>query len=170
MKVEEIMSVNVETCRADDTLDQPARIMWEKDCGVVPVIDDESHVIGMITDRDICMAAYTQGRRLSEIPVSSACSRTVRSCRLEESVDSAEAVMRAAQVRRLPVVDDEGTLWGIVSLGDIAQSLGTSDRKADGLSPQNVASTLAAISQPSDSPVADGGGRDASAGSQASLR
>src|SRR5438046_1875104 len=78
MKVEEIMSVDLETCRLEDTLNRPAQIMWEHDCGVVPVVDGEARVVGIITDRDICIAAYTQGRPLSEIPVSSACSQNVR--------------------------------------------------------------------------------------------
>lgn len=67
MKVQDIMTADVETCRLDDTLDRPAAIMWERDCGVVPVVDDESRIVGMLTDRDICMAAYTQGRPLPEI-------------------------------------------------------------------------------------------------------
>src|SRR5262245_6101900 len=64
MEVREIMSTDLETCRADDTLDRAARLMWEHDCGVVPVVDHEGTAVGMITDRDICMAAYTQGRPL----------------------------------------------------------------------------------------------------------
>ena len=62
MKVHEIMSTDLATCQSEDTLNCAAQIMWERDCGVVPILDQGSRVIGMLTDRDICMAAYTQGR------------------------------------------------------------------------------------------------------------
>ena len=148
MKVGEIMSIDLETCRADDTLNRAAQIMWEHDCGVVPVLDDESRVIGMLTDRDICIAAYTQGCPLWQISVSSACSRSVHACKLNDSLQTAEATMRAAQVHRVPVVDDDGKIYGIVSLGDLARHAHKPRQKADGLSYESIASTLAAISQP----------------------
>jgi CBS domain-containing protein len=149
MKVEEIMSTDLETCHPDHMLNCAAQIMWEHDCGVVPIVDDESRVVGMITDRDICMAAYTQGRPLAEIPVSTACSRTVYTCALTDSVESAEALMRRAQVRRIPVVDEKRKLYGLVSLADIAQCMEKSATQGDGLSARGIASTIAAISQPS---------------------
>ena len=86
MNVQEIMTNDVETCRLDDTLNSPAAIMWGHDCGVVPVVDDDGRVVGMITDRDICMAAYTQGVPLSAIRVENACSRTLRACRLDDDL------------------------------------------------------------------------------------
>jgi CBS domain-containing protein len=148
MKVQELMSSDVVTCRPDDMLERAAQIMWEHDCGAVPVVDAESHVVGVITDRDVCMASYTQGRPLWQIPVSTACSHTVYSCTLSDSVQNAEKLMRTTQVRRLPVVDTEGKLWGVISLGDLAQHVHRPGRKADGLSYESVASTLAAVSQP----------------------
>ena len=148
MEVREIMSTNLETCRADDTLDRAARLMWEYDCGVVPVVDHEGTAVGMITDRDICMAAYTQGRPLGEILVSTACSRDLRVCRAGDPIEEAEAIMAAAQVRRLPVIDKERKLCGIVSLGDFAQHVREPVGRADGLSLERVAATLAAICQP----------------------
>lgn len=148
MKVQELMSTDVETCRPDDTLNRAAQIMWEHDCGVVPIVDAESRVVGMITDRDICMAAYTQGRPLSEIAVSSACSRRVLTCKLDDSLKAVESLMRNAKVRRLPVVDREGKLYGVISLGDLAQHAHRPHLKADGLSYESIAATLAAISLP----------------------
>jgi CBS-domain-containing membrane protein len=121
--------------------------MWEADCGVVPVIDAESRVVGMITDRDVCMAAYTQGKPLWQIPVSSACSQKVYACKLNDSLQTAENLMRVAQVRRLPVVDEDGQLWGLVSLGDLAQHVHRGGGSPDGLSYASIALTLAAISQ-----------------------
>jgi CBS-domain-containing membrane protein len=160
MKISEIMSVDLETCHAYDTLDRAAKIMWEHDCGVVPVVDDQSHVVGMLTDRDICMAAYTQGRPLPEIAVSTACSRTIRTCSPNDSVEAVEAIMGAAQVRRIPVVDDEDKLCGVVSLGDLAKSIRQPHRRAGGLSYESLASTLAAISQPPAERVSNGGARE----------
>jgi CBS-domain-containing membrane protein len=148
MKVEEIMSIDLETCCADDTLGRAAQIMWEHDCGAVPVVDAEAHVVGMLTDRDICMAAYTQGRPLSEIRVSSVCSRNVFTCKVTEPIESVEALMSSARVRRIPVIDHEDRLCGIVSIGDLAQHVHEPTRQADGLSYESVASTIAAISQP----------------------
>jgi CBS domain-containing protein len=147
MKVEEMMSTRVETCRLGDSLERAAQLMWDTDCGVVPVIDDESRVVGMVTDRDVCMAAYTQGKPLGQIPVSSACSRKVYCCKLNDSLQTAENLMRVAQVRRLPVVDEDGQLWGLVSLGDLAQHVHRGGGSPDGLSYASIALTLAAISQ-----------------------
>jgi len=148
MKVQEIMSIDLETCRPDDTLSRAAQIMWEHDCGVVPIVDGDAHVLGMLTDRDICMAAYTQGRPLSEMLVSSACSGTPRACRFDDSIENVEALMSAARVRRIPVVDDEDKLCGIVSIGDLARHVHEPTHRADGLSYESIASTVAAISLP----------------------
>ncbi len=124
MKVEQLMTRNVRTCRASDRLNRPAQIMWEHDCGVVPVLADgngTARVVGMLTDRDICMAAYTQGRALEEIAVASAMSRQVLSCRPTDSLAVALRVMESNQVHRLPVVDPEDRIVGILSLADVAR-------------------------------------------------
>jgi CBS domain-containing protein len=149
MNVQEFMSTSVETVSPGDHLNLAAQIMWEHDCGALPVVDAESRVVGMLTDRDICMAAYTQGRALSQITVSSACAHVVQTCKLADSVQTAESLMAAAQVRRIPVVDGEGKLRGVVSLGDLAKHVHRAGRKPDGLSYESVANTLAAISQSS---------------------
>ena len=148
MKVQELMSTDIATCSPNDMLNHAAQIMWEHDCGAVPVVDAESHVVGMLTDRDICMAAYTTGKPLWEISVSSACAHAVLSCKLNDSIKTAENVMRNAQVRRLPVVDEEGKLYGMLSLGDLAIHVHKPRLRANGLSYESIAMTLAAISEP----------------------
>jgi CBS-domain-containing membrane protein len=153
MHVHELMSTDVETVRLDDNLNRATQIMWERDCGSVPVLDAESRVVGMLTDRDVCIAAYTQGLPLSQIPVSSACAHIVQSCKMSDSLQTAENIMGAAQIHRLPVVDDDGKLRGIVSLGDLAQHVHRPGRRPNGLSYESVARTLAAISL---SPSANG--------------
>jgi predicted transcriptional regulator len=104
-----------------DTLNDAARIMWEHDCGCVPVVEKDGSVVGMVTDRDICMAAYTQGRRVMDMRVASAASKHVVSIRENESLRRAEELMRHAQVRRLPVVDAAGRIVGLLSLSDLAR-------------------------------------------------
>jgi len=104
----------------DDLLHRSAQIMWEADCGCVPVVDAAGRLCGLITDRDICMAAYTKGLPLSSIRVAEVMSRSLRSCAPDETLERAIGIMAEAEVRRLPVVSEDGTLRGIVSLADIA--------------------------------------------------
>src|SRR5262245_43797649 len=107
MRVSDVMSRNVASVRATDSVAQAARLMWECDCGTVPVLDDGERVIAMITDRDICMAALMQDRRPSDIAVSDAMSRALHVCRAADDISMAEQLMRANQIRRLPVVDEQ---------------------------------------------------------------
>ena len=98
--------------------------MWETDCGCVPVLaagDGSARVTGIITDHDLCMAAYFQGRPLTEIAVSSAMARGVISCRTTDALAVALRVMETNQVRRLPVLDTDEQLVGIISLADLAR-------------------------------------------------
>ncbi len=150
MKVNELMVREVRSVAAGDSLAEAARIMWEHDCGCVPVVDQELHVVGMLTDRDICMAAYTQGVSLHEGRVTSAMSRRLYWCEPEDSVAAAEKIMREMQVRRLPVIDREGHLVGIFSLNDIARRAA---RERGGRAPREVRESelgvlLTALSQP----------------------
>jgi CBS domain-containing protein len=140
----------VRTVSADDSLNEAARIMWEHDCGCVPVVDQELHVVGMLTDRDICMAAYTQGVGLHEGRVSSAMSRRLFWCEPDDDLAAAEKIMREVQVRRLPVIDRDGHLVGILSLNDIARKAARdhSRRMPREVNESEVGAVLAAISEP----------------------
>lgn len=143
MKVSKLMHRDVITCRATDFLDVPAQLMWDHDIGGVPVIDDEGHVSGMITDRDICMAALTQGQPPRAIPVALAMSRHVFACTADESIADVERTMRQRQIRRMPVIDGEHRPVGMVTLNDIARA-----SQGNGVTASEVASTLAAIGAP----------------------
>jgi CBS domain-containing protein len=147
MKVADVMTTGVCTCAMHDTLSRAAQLMWEKDCGAIPVVDDQGRTVGIVTDRDICMAGYTQGKPLSEIPVSVAAARSLVTALPDEHVDMLEARMQGAQVRRVPVLDGDGRPVGIVSMSDIARHVSLA-RRGDGLAVDAVARTLAAISQP----------------------
>jgi len=108
MKVGELMTADAKACGPSDTLNRAAQLMWENDCGAVPVVDQQLRVIGMVTDRDICMAAYTQGRPLAQSRVESAMSHGAYTCAPGDDIASAEKLMCERQVRRLPVIDEEG--------------------------------------------------------------
>jgi CBS-domain-containing membrane protein len=112
------------------------------------VVDEEAHVIGMITDRDVCMAAYTQGKPLCEISVHSACSRAIYTCQGSELVTDAAQIMARAQVRRLPVVDADDMLVGILTLSDLARHawFARADDSTDHA--KDVESLLEAVSRP----------------------
>jgi len=151
MRIEQLMNKDVGTVTADQSLDEAARILWERDCGSVPVVSEDGarRVVGMLTDRDICMAAYTQGSRLNGIPVRSAMSSAVQTCRPGDTVEDAEAILRRAQVRRLPVVDDSDQLVGIVSLSDLACAAARRQgHKRPATGEAGVAETLASICRP----------------------
>jgi len=120
MKVNDVMTQNVRACFASDDLATAARLMWDHDCGCVPVLNEHAQVVGMITDRDICMAVFFQGARLSEIKVSSVMSRRLFVCTSDDDLSSAEGIMSDKKVRRLPVLDGQARLVGILSLSDIA--------------------------------------------------
>jgi CBS domain-containing protein len=149
MNVEQLMQRTVHTCRAHHTLNDAARLMWEHDCGCLPVVDGEGHAIGMLTDRDICMAAYTRGEALWQIPVAAAMAMNPRTCRTGDTLTHAESVMRDGQLRRLPVVDRRNRVVGILSLNDVArQAAREAHRPNRNVLPDEVASTLGAICTP----------------------
>lgn len=119
MNVQDVMTRSPRTCRGSDSLVSAAKVLWDNDCGAVPVVDDGGRPIGIVTDRDCCMAAYTRGLRLDEIPVAAAMARSLFTVRADEPLSAAVATMQQKQVRRLPVVDGQGKLCGIVSAADL---------------------------------------------------
>jgi CBS domain-containing protein len=123
MQVEQLMTREAQACRPENTLEQAAQLMWTRDCGCLPVCgsDGSTQPIGMITDRDITMCALFQRKPLREISVSEAMSRQLRVCHAEDSLADAERAMREAKIRRLPVVDAQGNLIGMISLADMAR-------------------------------------------------
>ena len=145
MHVKEVMSHPVVTCPADSMLDQAARLMWEFDCGVIPVVGDDGRLTGVVTDRDICMAAYTQGRALNTIPVSTAMAKQVVAGHGHDAVESVEAMMRTNQLRRIPILDDENRVIGLVSINDFARLAARARRPGVD---RELVTTIAAVCQP----------------------
>jgi len=130
MHIDQIMKKDPSVCTPHDPLNEAARIMWEHDCGFVPVVSahDTRELVGVITDRDICMAAYTRGAPLQSLRVSEVMTTEVATCQAADSVRDAESHMKSARVRRLPVVNDEKQLVGVVSLADLARQTATMRR------------------------------------------
>src|SRR5687768_12671334 len=119
MLVENVMTRDAEGCRPEDSLAAAAAVMWRKDCGVVPVVDEGGRIVGVLTDRDICMALATRPQTASEVSVAGVMSREVLSCKATDDIRDALEIMRGGQLRRLPVLDSEGRLAGILSVSDI---------------------------------------------------
>ncbi|HET8947457.1 MAG TPA: CBS domain-containing protein [Candidatus Polarisedimenticolia bacterium] len=146
MRIGDIMTRPVAVCRPEDTLEEAARLMWECDCGFVPVVDEQNRVAGTVTDRDICMAAYTKGKALRDLRVAETMAREVFWSREEDDIEQAERMMADKQVRRLPVLDRDHRPVGVVSLGDLARLAARVKSGRGG--EREVASSLAEISRP----------------------
>jgi CBS domain-containing protein len=125
MRVQDLMTREVHSCRADDSLETAAQLMWDHDCGCIPVcLGDQNgagKMIGVITDRDICMHALFRGMALRDLYVRDAMAKDVRVCHPGDSFTQAEKTMQEARIRRLPVIDDKGTLVGMICLADLAK-------------------------------------------------
>ena len=124
MKVEHVMTKNVRSCHPETNLSYVAAKMWDYDFGAMPVVDGEDRVMGMITDRDIAIAASTKGRLATEITVGEVMSGNVYACALDEEISSALKTMQREKVRRLPVIGKDGKLAGLLSINDVVLHAG----------------------------------------------
>lgn len=151
MRIEKIMTKDVATCTPEDSLDKAASLMWNNDCGCLPVTygDGAREVIGVITDRDICMAALFQGKAPRDLRVEDAMARSVLTCRASDDVADVQRLMHNEQIRRLPVIGNQGELIGIVSMADIALAWARMQHsQTPAIAASAVSSTLAGISAP----------------------
>jgi len=106
-------------------------------------------VVGVVTDRDICIAAYTKNRPLDQIPLRELMSTDVRTCQPSDEIAEAEETMRSAQVHRLPVIDGAGQLLGVISIADVArEAVREAGSKHQKVTVREIGETLGAISQP----------------------
>lgn len=119
MKVAEMMTRGVRTARPDDTIISAAKLMAECDCGALPV-EEQDRLVGMITDRDIVVRALAQGK--ADARIADVMSKDIKYCFDDEEADAVAHNMADIQMRRLPVVDRNKRLVGILSLGDIART------------------------------------------------
>ena len=140
MRVRKLMTEKVEACRPSDSIKRAVEIMRRQDCGSVPVIDGQRRVVGIITDRDIVLAAAMKS--IPELKVSDYMADDVECATPKEKVLEAEKKLRTRRVRRLPVVDKKQRLVGMLSIADLARATDKKKlRKAD------VGRTIVSISR-----------------------
>ncbi|HXX31524.1 MAG TPA: CBS domain-containing protein [Myxococcaceae bacterium] len=153
MKMEQIMTKQLFTCRPEDSLQVAAGQMWDHDIGCVPVVSRDGKLVGVVTDRDIAMAAYLTGRSLADRRVEETMSRPVFTVRADDEVRQVEDVMRTRQVRRVPVVDDEGRPLGMVTLNDLTRTVFGRKERDGVIGAAAIAATLAAVGAPRTAPL-----------------
>ena len=130
MKVSDVMTPNPRTVQLSDTIEDAAKIMRDEDTGAVPVIEDD-RVVGMITDRDIVIRAVADGD--FECTIDDIVSDDVVCATPDMTTAEAAELMSEHQIRRLPVVDEDERLVGILSIGDIAVKEGRDARTGETL-------------------------------------
>ena len=154
MKVKELMSTRLRNCRPDTDLAAAAMLMWDGDCGILPVEDPQGKICGVITDRDVCMAVGTKHRRAEEIQVKEVLNGQLFTCRPDNTVQEALEIMVEHQVRRIPVLDRSGKLKGIFSVNDaILFSENGKGRKGPNQFSQSVLTALQGICKHRDIPA-----------------
>jgi CBS domain-containing protein len=148
MKVQEVMTEGVKTCGSEANLATAAAIMWNADCGVLPVVDG-GKVVGVITDRDMAIALGTRPTTAAEIQVGDVMSAGVQVCKPDDDIDTALKTMQREKIHRLPVVKDGGEVVGILSMRDVAlRAENVTGHKANALTYEDVVNTLKAICEP----------------------
>ena len=141
MRARDIMSTPPYTCGPQTDLATVAKIMWDHDCGFVPVVDPSGTVTGVVTDRDICIATSTRRVLPEHISAAQAMTTPIHACLPDDDISDVLAVMKQSRIRRVPVVGADGRLQGVISLNDIV--LASNDRR--GPQPSEVVATVAAI-------------------------
>lgn len=144
MQVNEVMTRSVSYCNPQTNAAVAAEIMWNQNCGALPVAEDGGRAVGIVTDRDLFIALGTTNRRATELPVGEIMRADLSVCGPEDDVRTALSTMAKRKLHRLPVVDKAGVLQGIVSMSDILQA--TDGLSADGLS-YDLLRTMKAISE-----------------------
>lgn len=146
MKVRDLMTKTVASCRPETNLAAAGALMWESDCGVIPVVDEHRKVIGVITDRDVCIALTTSDRRASSLKAGDVLTKQAVVCGADADIESTLQTMREHRIHRVPVVNKAGMLEGIVSMNDfVLRAQKPVGRKKPDISYEDVVETLQAI-------------------------
>jgi CBS domain-containing protein len=149
MKVRDVMMRTPASCSTDTNLAAAVEILWNRNCGFLPVVNAQGKVVGVVTDRDICIALGTRNRLAGEVKVGAVISGKLLACGPDDDVRTALATMAQEKVRRLPVIGNDGMLQGILSMDDavLHAEAGRPGKAAD-LSDEDVAETLKKLYQP----------------------
>lgn len=141
MLIQDAMTKNPTCCGENERASAAAQVFWEKDCGCAPVINDNEELVGFVTDRDLCMASHFRDTKLSELRLGDVARGPVLSCRPDQTLQEAENVMQREQIRRIPIVDANNHVVGLLSLNDIA----VARNEQAPIPSEEVADTLGAI-------------------------
>ena len=142
MTISEVMTMNPAFCAPSSSAQTAALVMQQKDTGILPVTEDafSRKLVGVVTDRDLCLAVLVRGRDPSHVWVQECMTRDPVTCHLDEEASAALRRMRERRVRRIPVVDEVGNLQGMVSLADLVRQRA--------MSPAELFDTLEEICEP----------------------
>ena len=122
MKVKECMCNKVYSCTPSTTAYDVAKIMQLNHIGCVPVCDNENCMVGIVTDRDLVLRCLASDKNVKETPVSEIMTTNVWTCKPEDDMTNVQTKMGNEQIRRLPVVDNEGKVIGMLTIGDLAKN------------------------------------------------
>lgn len=149
MKVQDVMMRTPACCSPETNLGAAVELLWTRNCGMLPIVDAKKKVIGVVTDRDLCVALGTRNRRPGETTVGEVATGDAYICHGEDDIHDALQEMARHRVRRLPVVDEQGVLVGILSMDDVVLHTegGIWARSAE-LSDKDVVKTLRQIYGP----------------------
>lgn len=143
-RVMDLMQRDVASCRPYEPLNAVGRLMWDRDVGAVVVVDEQLRPVSMITDRDMAMAAYTQGATLTDISVRTCMSQRLVTCLEDSTAGDALTLMQQHRIRRLPVVDTGGRLVGIIGLTDLSKATNNKKLKT-GIKVTDLTATVLSI-------------------------
>jgi len=147
IKIQDVMTMNPDWCLPESTTMEAGRMMKETDVGILPVVDSElgRKLIGVVTDRDLCLSVVAAGKHPDSVRVREAMTSQVVTCQPDDDIRKAIHLMQGNQVRRIPVVDRQGMIQGMVSTADIVQ-------QAD-LSSNVTHETMKEVTKPTDQPI-----------------
>jgi CBS domain-containing protein len=146
MKVRDLMTTNIAFCRSETNLAAVGALMWEHDCGFIPIVDDTEKVTGVITDRDMCIALATRDRQPSQITAGEVTSVPAFVCLPDDDIQTALQTMSKERLHRLPVVNNDGGLVGILSIDDLVLRAEKGVGKKPEISYDDVVQAFQAIS------------------------
>jgi CBS domain-containing protein len=149
LSARDLMTRDVLSVHPAETVERAARMMRECDCGAIPVVDGEDRLVGVITDRDITVRLVARGVDVRRAFVDDCMTDQAFACRTNDPIEECMREMARHQIRRLPIVDDQDRLVGILSQGDLAQHAG---RNAGRGERRALAETLSAVSEPTARP------------------
>jgi CBS domain-containing protein len=154
MTVRKAMTKKVAYCHPETNLAAVTALIWENNCGAVPVVNEQGKLAGIITDRDICVALGTRNVRASELKAGQVASQHVHTCAPDDDLHTAFRTMSREKLRRLPVVSNDGTLQGILCFSDIVLNAQHCDGTSwPAISFEDVVNTYRAICRHGSRPV-----------------